>query len=150
MCVSVQSRRTLCPVIAGTIVVALSQNRRMNTSALFDNAFAKKKYWTLDDLATTTNPTQHEATEVAEVAQTAILQLRCDCVKLALVSGKQPLNQKQQWLGKMRQVCEFLCAAAAAASKDNGENKADPSLSHNKLELLVSEASKAIDAFSNL
>lgn len=132
----------------------------MNTSALFDNAFAKNKYWTLEDLAPTTtttpaNPTENPVVsanqtynQATEVAQTAILQLRCDCVKLA-VSGKLPLNQKQQWLGKMRQVCEFLCAAAAAP-KDNGKNKADPSLSHSELELLVGEARKAIDAFSNL
>jgi hypothetical protein len=148
----------------------------MSTSTFVDNAFAKGRYWTLDNLATTTttttttttanptdnsvvtanstdslvvtaNPTYNQATEVA---QTAILQLRCDCVKLAL-SGKPPLNQQQQqWLGKMRQVCEFLCAAAAAAPKDNDKNKANKGLSHGELELLVGEASKAINAFSNL
>ena len=156
-----------------------TRTKRMQNNALFGDAFGKSKYWTLEDLANAaSNPTEirkhsqvpnkssssvqrTKPTEVATAAQTAILQLRCDCVKLA-VSGNPAANQQQQWLGKMRQVCEFLCAAANAsttasttASKDvesntNGTNKEEPILSHSDLELLMGEASKAINAFSGL
>lgn len=141
----------------------LTKQKQMHTNTLFGDASAKSEYWTLDDLAAATtaaaaaSPTKIKSTgqsllnltKPVEAARTAILQLRCDCVRLA-VTGNPPLNQRQQWLGKMRRLCEFLCTAAAASKDGNGANEEEPSLSHSELELLVGEASNTINTFAGL